>query len=57
MTLNCADCGKRLKDGDLIEGIFRAYYHEIPSKVFFSITKPHDYLKETVMHVDCGEYR
>lgn len=55
MIIHCAECGDILKEGEEIEGVFRAYYHDIPSKVHFSVSNPHDYLKETICHVRCGE--
>ncbi len=56
MTLKCIQCEKVIKEGEEIEGIFRAFYHAIPSEIHFSITKPHDYLKETIIHTDCRDH-
>jgi hypothetical protein len=54
MTINCGKCGERLREGQEIRGLFVAYYHELRSKVIFSITKPHHYEGGSLEHVNCS---
>lgn len=54
MIVTCTKCGKFLKEGQEVEGVFRAFYHELGSKVHYAITKPHDYVPNTLCHVDCN---
>lgn len=53
MIVYCGNCGGKLREGEEVKGTFHAYYHELGSKVHWSITKPHDYDTGTLCHSDC----
>lgn len=55
MTIRCAQCDQPLKEGQEVEGLFAAYFHEIPSTQAYAITKPHEILVDTLAHRDCTE--
>ncbi len=55
MTVNCYICGKPFKEDEEIVGVMVAYWHEIPSKANYSITKPHQGFKDTFHHYQCEE--
>lgn len=55
MMILCQKCRQPLREDDEITFTGRAFYHELGSKVSYSITKPHDADPDTFAHVDCFE--
>ncbi len=53
MIIYCPKCKQPFKEGDEVQGTFRAFWHELGSKVHFSISKPHEYVPGTLSHVKC----
>jgi hypothetical protein len=55
MIIECRKCGRILKTGEEIKYTAIGAYQELPSKVIFSVSQPHDVLVDTLEHVDCLE--
>lgn len=55
MTKACYICNRDIKDGELVELTVIAYFHELKSKVAYSIGKPVDAYADTLRHHDCNE--
>ncbi len=55
MTGYCYICNKAFKDEDEIVGVMAAYWHTVPSRVNYSITKPHQVFKDTLHHMECDD--
>jgi hypothetical protein len=55
MTIKCGKCGLVLTEGQEVKATMRAYYHELPSKVTFSLSQPHDVEAGSLVHVECAE--
>lgn len=53
MLIRCGKCDQPLREGQEVYGRFAAYYHELVSKVTFSVTKPHEIYADTLEHVRC----
>jgi hypothetical protein len=53
MTVNCYICHQPFKEDEEIVGVMVAYWHELPSRVNFSITKPHHAYRDTLHHLEC----
>lgn len=53
MQILCCECGEELKEGDEVEGLFKAYYKALASKVHYAVSEPHDFIAETMAHVKC----
>lgn len=53
MTKLCRKCHLPFKENHEVQGMFKAFWHELGSKIHFSISKPHEYVAETLEHVDC----
>ena len=53
MIIDCWICHKPFKEGEEIVFTGYAYWHELGSKVAYSISKPHEVAKDTIHHSDC----
>jgi hypothetical protein len=56
MNLSCNLCQHSFKEGEEIMFISYAYWHSIPSRVNFGMTKPHDVDQSSFQHVACRNY-
>lgn len=56
MNLVCNICGHAFKEGEEIMFVAYAYWHSIPSRVNFGMTKPHDINQESLQHPACKAY-
>lgn len=55
MMLRCRKCERVFRENDEVKAVMSAFWHELASRVNFSVTKPHDVDSETLEHVDCLE--
>jgi hypothetical protein len=55
MNLTCNLCNRPFKEDDEVMYVAYAYWRELPSRVSFSTTKPHDIDQDSVSHVACKE--
>ena len=55
MTLHCSICGKHFREEDEIRGEMDAFWHQLGSRVHFSVTKPHNVVAATLRHIACEE--
>lgn len=53
MTIHCYICGKAFREDDEVVFTGLAYWHELASRVHYSISKPHEVFKTTMHHNDC----
>jgi hypothetical protein len=55
MTKPCYICGEYIREGQLVELTVIATFHELKSKVAYSIDKPIDAYADTLRHHECTE--
>ena len=55
MTRACYLCGELLREEQLVEITVIAHFHELKSKVAYSIGKPVDAYADTLRHHNCQE--
>jgi hypothetical protein len=55
MQLYCHICRHILKEGEEVMFTGMSYWHELGSKVTYSISTPHHVLKDSLRHSDCEE--
>lgn len=53
MTVYCYLCQQPFRDGSEVAFTGLAYWHELKSKVAYSITQPHEVYADTMHHTDC----
>lgn len=55
MTKACYVCGELLREGQLVELTVISHFHELKSKVAYSIGKPIDAYADTLRHHECPD--
>jgi hypothetical protein len=55
MIKQCIICGKSFKEDDEVRVTVDALWHELGSKIHYSITRPHHLLSNTLRHTECAE--
>lgn len=55
MTINCYICHKPFREEDEVVFTGLAYWHELASRVHYSISKPHEVFKSTMHHMKCED--
>ena len=55
MNLSCNLCNRPFKNEDEVMYIAFSYWNELPSKVNYSISRPHEIDQESLQHVSCRE--
>ena len=55
MTLYCSICKARFKHEDEVRFTADAYWNEIGSNTVYSISKPHNVLRDSLAHTACDE--
>lgn len=53
MNLECNICKRMFNEGDEVMFIAYAFWHAIPSRVNFGMTKPHDIDQDSIQHTAC----
>lgn len=53
MIRTCYICHKMFKEDDEIRAEMDAYWHELASKVNFSISRPHNVVAASLRHLSC----
>lgn len=53
MRIHCAICSKPFREEDEIRAEMDCYWHELGSRVHYSVTKPHNVMQSTMRHVSC----
>jgi hypothetical protein len=56
MQLHCNLCHHEFRDGEEVMFIGYSYWHELKSKVNYSISKPHEVDQDSFAHVTCSHY-
>ena len=55
MILYCNICKASLKEKEEVRLTADAYWHELGSKIVFSISQPHNVDVTSLRHVDCDD--
>jgi hypothetical protein len=55
MTLYCRICHAPFKDGEEVRFIGDAHWHALASRAVYSISKPHNVIRDSLVHTDCDE--
>ena len=55
MIISCNICHLPFKENDEVRGLMDAYWHELGSRVHFSLSKPHNVLRDSLRHRSCEE--
>ena len=55
MIVLCNICGLPFKEEEEVRGCVDAFWHELGSRVHFSITNPHNVIRGSLRHVLCEE--
>ena len=53
MIISCNICHLPFKEGEEVRGLMDSYWHELGSRVHFSLSKSHNVIRNSLYHVDC----
>ena len=53
MNLTCNLCNRPFKEDEEVMFVAYAYWHELPSKVNYAMSKPHELDQDSLQHVAC----